>query len=141
MVRRSGFYLLALAALLSIATINSQAQSFLTHHVRGVTLNGQAQSTGRLPATQIMQLDVVLPLSDQAGLDAFLNDLYDPASPSYRQFLTRTEFTEGLAPPRNTMTPWFVSYRRTDSQWLADRAMAWMCRSRDPFRPSKRPSM
>ncbi len=98
MVRRSGFYLLALAALLSIATINSQAQSFLTHHVRGVTLNGQAQSTGRLPATQIMQLDVVLPLSDQAGLDAFLNDLYDPSSPSYHQYLTPTQFTARFGP-------------------------------------------
>jgi len=81
-----------------MVTINSQAQSVLTRHVREVTLNGQAQSLGRLSATQIVQLDVVLPLSDQAGLDAFLNDLYDPASPSYRNFLTVGQFTERFGP-------------------------------------------
>jgi len=98
MVRRSCLFLLAIAALVSMVTINSQAQSVLTRHVREVTLNGQAQSLGRLSATQIVQLDVVLPLSDQAGLDAFLNDLYDPASPSYRNFLTVGQFTERFGP-------------------------------------------
>jgi len=98
MVRRSCLFLLAIAALVSMVTINSQAQSVLTRHVREVTLNGQAQSLGRLSATQIVQLDVVLPLSDQAGLDGFLNDLYDPASPSYRNFLTVGQFTERFGP-------------------------------------------
>jgi kumamolisin len=45
-----------------------------------------------------MQLDIVLPLSDQAGLDSFLSELYDPASPSYRQFLTVAEFTARFGP-------------------------------------------
>jgi subtilase family serine protease len=98
MVRRSGLFLLAIAALVSMVTIDSQAQSVLTRHVREVTLNGQAQSLGRLPATQIMQLDVVLPPSDQAGLDAFLKDLYDPDSPSYRNFLTVEQFTDRFGP-------------------------------------------
>jgi kumamolisin len=81
-----------------MATIDSQAQNVLTRHVREVTFNGQAQSLGRLPSTQIMQLDVVLPLSDQAGLDAFLKDLYDPSSPSYRNFLTVGQFTDRFGP-------------------------------------------
>jgi kumamolisin len=98
MVRKSVLFSLAIAALVSIVTIHSQAQSLLTHHVREVTLNGQAQSLGRLPATQIMQLDVVLPLSDQAGLDAFLKDLYDPSSPSYHQYLTVAQFTARFGP-------------------------------------------
>jgi len=89
---------LAIVALLPIVTINSQAQSVLTHHVREVTLNGQTQSLGRLSANQIMLLDVVLPLSDQAGLDAFLKDLYDPSSPSYHQYLTVAQFTERFGP-------------------------------------------
>jgi sugar lactone lactonase YvrE len=73
-------------------------QSLLTRHVREAVLNGQAKLVGDLPANQIMQLDIVLPLSDQAGLDAFLKELYDPASSSYRHFLTVAEFTAKFGP-------------------------------------------
>jgi kumamolisin len=45
-----------------------------------------------------MNLDVVLTIRDQAGLDSFLKDLYDPSSPSYRHFLTVAEFTERFGP-------------------------------------------
>ena len=41
---------------------------------------------------------MVLPLSDQAGLDAFLKDLYDPSSPSYHQYLTVAQFTARFGP-------------------------------------------
>jgi sugar lactone lactonase YvrE len=70
----------------------------MTRHVRSAVLNGQAQPVGDLPAAQIVQLDIVLPLSDQAGLDSFLSELYDPASPSYRHFLTVKEFTARFGP-------------------------------------------
>jgi hypothetical protein len=40
----------------------AQPQSLLTHHVREVTLNGQAPFVGRLPATQSMRIDIVLPV-------------------------------------------------------------------------------
>jgi subtilase family serine protease len=53
---------------------------------------------GTLPADQSKRLVLVLPLRDQAGLDAFLKDLYDPSSPSYRQFLTVEQFTERFGP-------------------------------------------
>jgi len=98
MVRRISLLLLTVAAMLSVATMNSHAQSVLTHHVREATRTGEAPVSGRLPASQIMQLDVVLPLRDQAGLDAFLKDVYDPTSFSYRRFLTPTEFTERFGP-------------------------------------------
>lgn len=71
---------------------------FATHHVRQVVLMGQAQPVGRLPAAQVMQLNIVLPLRDPAGLKSFLQALYDPASPSYRHFLTVSEFTERFGP-------------------------------------------
>ncbi len=61
---------------------------------------GQAQPVGRLPAAQVMQLNIVLPLRDPAGLKSFLQALYDPASPSYRHFLTVSEFTERFGPTR-----------------------------------------
>ena len=46
----------------------------------------------------MLQLDLVLPLRDPAGLKAFLADVYNPASPNYRQFLTPTEFTARFGP-------------------------------------------
>ncbi len=80
-------------------TIPGRAQqSLLTHHVREAVLDGHAKLIGDLPATQIMQLDLVLPLSDQAGLDSLLKELYDPSSPSYRHFLTVPEFTARFGP-------------------------------------------
>ena len=45
-----------------------------------------------------MRLVIVLPLRNQTALDNFLKELYNPASPSYRQFLTVEEFTEMFGP-------------------------------------------
>ena len=66
--------------------------------MREVVLNGQAKSVGRLPATQSMRLVLVLPHRNQAALNSFLKDLYDPSSASYRQFLTVEEFTSRFGP-------------------------------------------
>jgi subtilase family serine protease len=98
MVRRSGLFFLTLVTILLVVTMNSHAQSVSTRHVREVVRNGRAKSVGRLPASQILQLNIVLPLSDEAGLHSFLRQLYDPASPNYRHFLTVQEFTERFGP-------------------------------------------
>ena len=100
MVRRIGQFLLAIAALFSVVTMNTQAQgqSMLTRHVREATLNGQAASVGRLPATQSMHLNIVLPLRNQSELDNFLRQLSDPTSGMYRRFLTVPEFTARFGP-------------------------------------------
>jgi subtilase family serine protease len=101
MVPRFGRSLLTIAALLSLlsfATTSSQAQSMSTRHVREVVRTGEAKSIGQLPSKQIMSLDVVLPLRDSAGLDSFLQQLYNPSSPSYRHFLTVPEFTQRFGP-------------------------------------------
>ena len=100
MVRRLGLFFLAIGALIAIAAMNSQAQgqSMLTRHVREATLNGQAPSVGRLPATQSMHLNIVLPLRNQPELDNFLRQLSDPTSGMYRRFLTVPEFTEKFGP-------------------------------------------
>jgi kumamolisin len=45
-----------------------------------------------------MRLVLVLPLRNQAALDQFLKELYNPASPSYRQYLTVEEFTARFGP-------------------------------------------
>ncbi|MGA7860165.1 MAG: S53 family peptidase, partial [Terracidiphilus sp.] len=92
--------MLATVAILAIATV-CQGQSVMTHHVRDLVRNGSAQSTGRLPSNQVLQLDLVLPLRDPAGLKSFLKDVYDPTSPSYRQFLTPAEFTARFGPTQD----------------------------------------
>ena len=90
----------ASAASLAIASLSlsAHAQGVMTRHVREVVNTGEAQAVGRLPANQIMHLDIVLPLRDQAGLESFLAEIYDPSNPSYRHFLTVPEFTERFGP-------------------------------------------
>jgi subtilase family serine protease len=98
MIRRVASCFLTTVAIVSVSTIGSQAQSFLTHHVRDAVRTGEAKSVGQLPATQTMNLDIVLPLRDQAGLDMFVEEVNDPNSAIYRQFLTVPEFTAKFGP-------------------------------------------
>lgn len=100
MIRRVSTYLLGIVALLSIVNVVCQAQSrfSLTRHVREETRNGQARSLGRLASTETMRLVLVLPLRNQAALEDFLRELYDPSSPSYRQYLTVEQFTATYGP-------------------------------------------
>ena len=89
---------LGTATLLFVMTTTAHAQSSLTHHVRSAVTRGEAQFLRPMAATQSLQLDVVLPLRDKAGLDQFVKDLYDPSSPSFRRFLTVAEFTARFGP-------------------------------------------
>jgi subtilase family serine protease len=95
MIRRPSFFLHVVAAVVACASVICQAQpqGLLTRHVRDAVVNGQAPLVGHLPASQQMRLVLVLPVRDQAGLDSFLKDLYNPASPQFRKFLTVEEFT------------------------------------------------
>jgi subtilase family serine protease len=77
---------------------SSYAQTLLTHNMRDVVRNGKAQAIGRLPANQVMTLDVVLPLRNQATLDRVVSDIYDPSSSSYHHYLTVPEFTAQFGP-------------------------------------------
>jgi kumamolisin len=61
-------------------------------------MSGEATPVGRLPQAQTMQLDLVLPLRDPAGLKSFLSDVYNPKSAIFRQFLTPAQFTARFGP-------------------------------------------
>ena len=100
MTRKLSTFLLAIFALVSCASVVSQAQtqSLLTKHVFEEVSTGKVASLGHLPATQSLRLVLVLPHSNQAGLEDFLKEVYDPSSPSYRKFLTVEEFTAKFGP-------------------------------------------
>jgi len=97
-MRRSGILCLTLAAGVSFIAVRAQAQSIMTRHVREAVSSGEAQPVGRLASSQVMNLNLVLPLSDPDGLESFLSDVYDPGSSSFHKFLTPTEFTAKFGP-------------------------------------------
>ncbi|MGC1647302.1 MAG: protease pro-enzyme activation domain-containing protein [Candidatus Sulfotelmatobacter sp.] len=100
MLRRFATFLITILAVVSVVNIVCQAQSRrpLTAHAREVVLSGRAPLVGRVPTSQSLRLVLVLPLRNQDALDRLLEDLYNPSSPSYRQFLTVEEFTEKFGP-------------------------------------------
>jgi subtilase family serine protease len=99
MVRRISTFLPRIVVFALAVNILCHAQSqLLTRHVREEVANGRAQLIGQLPATQTLRFDIVLPLRDRTGLQNFLQEVQDPTSPSYHQFLTPQEFTARFGP-------------------------------------------
>jgi kumamolisin len=98
MIRKLSSMIFAVTAVLFAAAdfSHAQLQPVLTHHVRQATIN--APMLGRLPASQTMDLVLVLPLRNQDELEGLLSDLYNANSPSYRKFLTVDEFTARFGP-------------------------------------------
>jgi N-acetylneuraminic acid mutarotase len=74
------------------------SRQVLHSHVRPAVSNGQAALVGALPPAQSLNVSIVLPLRNQAGLTALLGRLYDPSSPDYRHFLSVEQFTEQFGP-------------------------------------------
>jgi subtilase family serine protease len=102
----------ATVAVLSVITTAALAQSVMTHHVRDTVRTGQAAPVGRLSQNQVLQLDIVLPLRDPAGLKSFLSDVYNPRSPRFRQFVTPAEFTARFGPTQEQYDE-VLSFART----------------------------
>jgi len=100
MIRRASVFLLAVVVIVSVVSVVSQAQSqsLLTRHTRDVVVNGQVQMLGRLPATQTMRFDIVMALRHPVELENFLDQLHDPTSSSYKQYVTPQEFTARFGP-------------------------------------------
>ncbi len=99
MARRPFTLLLTLVLSMTFLNMVCHAESrLLTRHMRDTVSYGEARQIGHLPAAQTMRLVLALPLRNEADLDSFLEDLYDPTSTSYRQFLTVEEFTAKYGP-------------------------------------------
>jgi subtilase family serine protease len=90
--------ILSAAIAATLAAANAQAGAVMTRHMRDEVRAGAAQPNAEMQARQTMSLDLVLPLSDPTGLDSFLADIYNPASPNFHHFLTVAEFTAKFGP-------------------------------------------
>ncbi len=99
-VREGSFLLLAAVAIplfinAAQAQEEEQQRQMLQTHV---SATADAKWISRMPATQRLDLAITLPLSNEEQLDALLQQLYDPANPLYRHFLTVPQFTEQFGP-------------------------------------------
>ena len=56
------------------------------------------QPTGNFAGTNRLNLAIGLPLRNQEALTNLLRQIYDPASPNYRHYLTPEQFTEQFGP-------------------------------------------
>jgi uncharacterized repeat protein (TIGR01451 family) len=90
----------SLAVLAAVVMLNCAASATgmqaLHGHVPAVTA-GLSPVGGLADATQ-MKLIIALPLRDKAALTNFLDQLYNPASPMYHQYLTQDQFTARFGP-------------------------------------------
>ncbi len=110
-VLRGLHVLLGSAMLLFVLQTQALAQSLSTRHVRQEVFGGEAQFQNRLPATQSLSLNIALPLRNEAQLDTLLQQLYDPQSPSFHQFLSVEEFTDRFGPTADDYAA-VISYAR-----------------------------
>ena len=77
---------------------SATAQQILHGHVPEAIARLHLQPKGRLAATNELWLAIGLPLRDRAGLENFVAQVSDPASPNFRHYLTREELTARFGP-------------------------------------------
>lgn len=86
----------AMFLLFTLPTARAAEMKVLRGHVPNVV--SQLTPKGRFASTNELWLAIGLPMRDEAGLEAFVNEVSDPASPNYRQFLTREALTARFGP-------------------------------------------
>src|SRR5438552_7478534 len=71
-------------------------RKLLTGHIPSAT--ARLQPVGRMPGSSRLNLVIGLPLRNQEALITLLDQLYDPASPQYRHYLSPEQFAERFGP-------------------------------------------
>jgi len=72
----------------------------LPGHVPPAVAKLKLQPIGRLPATNHLRLAIGLPLRNTNEMARLLQEMYDPASPQFRHYLTLEQFTERFGPTK-----------------------------------------
>ena len=113
-MRIVGKFVFPITTIVSIACGVCQAQSVMTHHVRRQRKTVVRDLSGRLPASQTMNLVLTLPLRNQDRAGSVSAGCLRSHQPVVPAFLTVEEFTEQFGPtPGRTMTRWSISRKRT----------------------------
>jgi subtilase family serine protease len=82
-----------------LATPVLAAERQILHgHVPEAVAKLNLQPAGRLPATHLLHLGISLPLRNNEALGQLLKQVYDPASPNFRHYLTPAQFNERFGP-------------------------------------------
>jgi subtilase family serine protease len=95
--RRRWAAALVLAAL-GAGAAHAAPQPLLTTHVPAAVASNLAPLVGRPDPEQTLHLAIALPMRNQAELVALLRQIYNPASPFYRHYLSVAEFTRRFGP-------------------------------------------
>ena len=91
-------------ALLAAALLVTTSIATLAQSAAASAPSSPGQSSAKLkvlgpaPASQPVEFDVVLPLSNPAGLDALLAEQQDPTSPQFHQWLKPADFAARFGP-------------------------------------------
>jgi subtilase family serine protease len=92
------FALITAFCLTAAATSRATNAGLKTLHGHVPTLPPGLTVKGRLPATNHLRLAIGLPMRDEAGLEDFLRQVYDPASANFHQYLSPEDFTARFGP-------------------------------------------
>jgi hypothetical protein len=98
-ISRSGFVFVLVVCILffSLLTRSLSAQQRQALQTKAAAPVG-TKLIGRMPASQQLSLAITLPLRNQEQLQTLLQQLEDPTSPNYHQYLTVAQFTEQFGP-------------------------------------------
>jgi subtilase family serine protease len=83
---------------LLITTATAAERQTLQGHVPAAVAKFGLQPVGRLPATNRISLAIGLALRNRPALTNLLQQLYDPASTNFHQYLSSEQFTEQFGP-------------------------------------------
>ncbi len=76
----------------------ARAPSIQAQHLPAAVTNGLAQRVGSVTGSQQLKLGIALPTRNQAELNLLLQNLNDPQSPQFHQYLSPEEFTARFSP-------------------------------------------
>src|SRR6266566_2534676 len=89
---------LVCAAPFLLLTAPARASERQVLHGHTPAAAGRLQPVDRLASTKHLDLAIALPLRNRTALAGLLQQLYDPASPGYHQYLTPEQFAERFGP-------------------------------------------
>jgi hypothetical protein len=100
MIKNQRFLLALSVGLTVFSAFTTHAQTTVRQRLHGHIPEAVShlQPMGRFPGTNRLNLAIGLPLRNEEALDILLQQIYDPASPNFRQYLTPEQFTEMFGP-------------------------------------------